>query len=247
MARKPKQKVQEEESGEGAPLWIISFADMMSLLMAFFVMLSTFSSFGPAETAKLHKAVRAALMSDFLGGWYRSQPRGAVGPQAIAAGQLEKGSEKPTLEETAGGGLMAETEPLDFRTRKIFVVESKSMFWAAGTTLSANGRAFLDDLAAFVGSVPDRIIVSETGPANQAAEGGGQRTEGGSPDPPSAIRNPQSEELGLLRAVVVVRYLTARGIPEDRFSIAPAGMRPDQGRDADRMLEIALLDESAYK
>jgi hypothetical protein len=38
------KKAQPEESGEKAPLWIISFADMISLLMAFFVMLQTLAS-----------------------------------------------------------------------------------------------------------------------------------------------------------------------------------------------------------
>jgi flagellar motor protein MotB len=38
---KKKAQAPQEEQGEKAPLWIISFADMISLLMAFFVMLLT--------------------------------------------------------------------------------------------------------------------------------------------------------------------------------------------------------------
>jgi len=49
MGRKKPAAVQEEQ-GECAPLWIISFADMISLLMAFFVMLLTMST---AQSGKL--------------------------------------------------------------------------------------------------------------------------------------------------------------------------------------------------
>jgi hypothetical protein len=222
MAHKKHEPPQEEESVEGAPLWIISFADMMSLLMAFFVMLSTFSSFGPAETAKLHKAVRATLMPDYYGGWFRTQPRGAMGPQSLAAGQLSKSSEKPTLEEGPGTGLLAESRPDDFRTRKIFAIESKEIFWATGVTLSTNGRDYLDNLVALAGNLPDRLVISESGRGD---------------DP----------ELGLRRAVVVVRYLADRGIAKDRCSIGVAGMRPQEEASTERTLEIVLLDESAYK
>jgi hypothetical protein len=217
-----KQKPQQEESGEGAPLWIISFADMISLLMAFFVMLTTFSGFGPGETAKLQKVGIATLAPNYYGGWYKFQPKEAVGPQTIAAGQIEKGSEKPTLEETQGSGLMAETEPVDFRTHKIILIKSKKMFWATGTTLSKDGRDFLNTMALFAGKMPERIVVSENGP-------------GGDP------------QLGLLRAISAVKYLNSKGIPKDRCSISMIGMVLDRNSDTERMFEIALLDETAYK
>jgi flagellar motor protein MotB len=217
-----QKQQQEEESGEGAPLWIISFADMISLLMAFFVMLSTFSGFGPGETAKLQRVTKAALAPNYYGHWFKYPPRATMGPQMTAAGQPEKGSEKPTLEKATGKGLLAETKPEDFRTRKIFLIESKKIFWAAGTTLSKDGRDFLNILASFANTLPDRIVINENGP-------GGDR------------------ELGILRAIVVVKYLNSCGVSKNRFSIAAKGMLPEENLKTERMLEITLLDESTYK
>jgi outer membrane protein OmpA-like peptidoglycan-associated protein len=220
MAAKPKK--QEEESGEGAPLWIISFADMISLLMAFFVMLTTFSGMGAAGSEELNRAAKVALSANYYGGWYRTPRFSSMTHHMRAAGQAEKGSEKPTLEESQGTGMLAETQPPGFGNRKIFLIESQNVFWGSGTTLSKEGREFLDLFASFVNMMPERIAVSENGPGADA-------------------------ELGINRAIVVTNYLSSKGISKDRFSIGIRGMLPDGTSSAERMLEIALLDESAYK
>jgi chemotaxis protein MotB len=240
MAHGKQKPKQEEEGGEGAPLWIISFADMMSLLMAFFVMLSTFSGFGPSEAEKLQKAVKATLAAQY-GGWHRQMSRTAVGSQTPAAGQPAKGSEKPTLQDTEGKGLLKETEAGDFRKRKIFLVESKTVFWGVGNTLSSSGRDFLDNLASFVAKMPDRLVISESGPGSAGTAPRGRPGE-------RQARGPApTAELGLRRATVVLNYLASRGISRDRCSIAVRGMSPDRSVETQRMLEIALLSASVYQ
>ena len=42
MAKKKKQ--QEDEAPPGAPEWIVTFSDMISLLVTFFILLMTFST-----------------------------------------------------------------------------------------------------------------------------------------------------------------------------------------------------------
>jgi outer membrane protein OmpA-like peptidoglycan-associated protein len=249
---KPKQ---EEEGGEGAPLWIISFADMMSLLMAFFVMLSTFSGFGPNEAEKLQRAVKATLAPNYYGGWRSQDMRTAVGAQAPAAGQAGKGSEKPTLQETQGSGLLKETQAGEFRKRKVFLIESNTVFWGAGTVLSPGGRDFLDTLASFAAQVPGRIVISENGPTDLGTEGEGQspddeepkREDGGRGTEDSDILQAPPADLGLRRAATALNYLTTRGISKDRCSLGVRGMSPDQEFEKERMLEIVLLDTSVYQ
>ncbi len=65
MAKREKKKSGgEEESGESAPLWIISFADLVLLLMSFFVILSVGNTGDTAmdpEFAKLVAGIKKAF------------------------------------------------------------------------------------------------------------------------------------------------------------------------------------------
>ena len=222
MAEKPKQ--QEEEQGESAPIWIISFADMISLLMAFFVMLTTFASFGPAESAEIVGVAKMALLPNY--GWFSSHPKTAMEPKKKAVAQAEQkaeqGSEKPTLEQSSDGTGLSETVPKDFRSYKVFLLESRIAFWANGTILSREGRNFINTLASFVSKVPSRIIISESGTDNKI-------------------------DFGITRSIVVMKYLVDKGISADYCNISTEGMSPTETFKGERMLEIVLLDESAVK
>ncbi len=214
MAGKPKPP--EEEGGESAPLWIISFADMISLLMAFFVMLTTFSGFGPKESAKLRKVINAALAPDYYGGWFKNPSHGRMGHQMVAAGQNERGSEKPTLEEATGSGGLAETAN-DFRSRKVFLMESEKAFWGNGTTITTEGREFLNCLALLLAKTPGRLAISEVGPGNNT-------------------------DTGILRAMAVVEYLCGQGVPKNRCGIGTSSITPGTNLNNTRILEITLLE-----
>lgn len=214
MAGKPKPP---EDEGEGAPLWMISFADMASLLMAFFVMLTTFSSFGPKEAIKLRQVIDSTLASNLYGGWHKAQQLGQMGHQMVASGQGEKGSEKPTLEEITGPGGLIETQTKDFRSQKVFIIESEKAFWGSGIAFSAEGREFLDSLALLLTKVTGRIAVSEVGPENNA-------------------------DTGINRAIAVIEYICSKGVQKNRCSVGTRATIPETNYKTARILEVTLIE-----
>jgi len=217
---KPKQQ-EEEGGGEGAPLWIISFADMVSLLMAFFVMLSTFASYGEGEKAKLKCIGRA--MAHYVGfGWYPFPFKSAMGPPPPAASEAEHGSERPTLEGTSDGKFLTQTGPKDFRSKRVFLIESSKVFISDRTVLSGAGREYLDSVAIFVSKTPTRLVIIEAGPS-------------------------EKNELGTDRAIAAMNYLGNKGLPKEWCNIGIKGTLPEKVFKAERMLEITLLEEGVYK
>jgi flagellar motor protein MotB len=219
-----KEKVQQEEEsgGEGAPLWMISFADMMSLLMAFFLMLTTFSSFGPKEENQLRTAVLVALAPyGGLFGYGVFESSGddmSRGPNPTGAST--ENSEKRTFDLTdltkKKGGLRPTNAP-DFRTHKVFTTESRQMYWSTGTSLSTQGRAFLDLVAAYAARIHGPLVVSESGPT--------------------------TDDLGLQRAIAAVRYLIDRGVPEDSINVAPSALETVTDNDH-RRFQVTFMAEA---
>jgi flagellar motor protein MotB len=215
-----KEKPPEEEGGEGAPLWIVSFADMAALLMAFFVMLTTFASFDKESAQELRDIGTRIINS---GGWnYRDNYKALLAQQsATNIDETKKGSEKPTADSKASGKTMKNTFDKDFRNHRVFVIESSTVFWSKGSALTSQGRHFLKTLAAFAKKVPGRIVISEYGP--------------------------DDSQLGLQRAWSAAECLMDAGIAPDLCNISAQTTLVKQTTPKERMFEITLLDQSIYK
>jgi hypothetical protein len=155
--------------------------------------------------------------------------------QIIRTADHDAGSEKPTLTTGVGEDLKEETEPEDFRSRKVFLVSSKRIFWGKGKVISLQGRRTLAAIASYLKEAPNRIVISESAPDVTDS----------------------SKDSGLPRAWAVLDYLTTKkGLDKRWFSVSasdtvyrekPAGNERSRSEtEAERVLEIVLLERSIY-
>ena len=226
-------KKAEPDEAPGAPEWMVTFSDCMTLLLTFFVLLLSFSSFDEKVFWKLKASFSMALPGI-------SQPdeknKDAVLPteQIEETRELVEGSEKPTLIKGLEDNLKEDT-PADFRRRKVFSISSERIFWGKGTLISAEGRRIMTKMASFLKEVPTRVVVNENGLASE---------EG-------------AEQLGLSRAWAVMEYLTTEhNLNKKWFSISAAstlaqgslrsGEPARASTEPERIVEIVLLERSIY-
>ncbi|MGB2865509.1 MAG: flagellar motor protein MotB [Sedimentisphaerales bacterium] len=232
MAREKKQAAVDDEPG--APEWMVTFSDCMTLLLTFFVLLLSFSSFDNRVFRSLKVGYSTALTTISP---VRRSDRDALLylPPVRHIAELRKGSEKPTSAQELQDGLMKETGLVDLRGGMAFLISSKKLFWGKGTALSPGGRQIMETMASFLRGVPSRVVVSENGLADDMS----------------------SEYFGLPRSWVVMEYFTTQqNLDWERFSISDAsilaqesltGSEPGLGRpEPERRVEIVLLERSLY-
>jgi chemotaxis protein MotB len=226
-----KKKVEPEEQSDGAPEWMVTFSDCMTLLLTFFVLLLSFSSFDYKIFWRLKVIYCEALANTSPSPKSDSDSFKHLAPIKYLK-QPDRGSEKPTLKRIDQDGLLEETEePEDFQNRKVFIVSSKKMFWGKGAAISSEGRDIMSTMASFLKQVPNRVVISESGPSDE-----------------------YSVQFGLQRAWAVLEYLTeVKGLEKKRFSISAASTIPKDGLNKgqvvaglERTIEIVLLERSIY-
>lgn len=206
-----------EEKPPGAPDWMVTFADLMSLLLTFFVLLLSFSNMEIVKFRTMAGSVRNALglkseiaLSDVPTGEkllpYKSPKEGTGETEDT---HKDKAS-KRVVSQRAISKLRAMLEENDATaegvvkaTERGVVLELRGdlVFDSGKTELKAEALPVLGALAEFIRTVPGQVEV-----------------QGHTDNVP--IKNsvfPSNWELSAGRAAKTVRFLTGRGVSPSRF------------------------------
>jgi len=228
------EKNTQSDDTQSAPEWMVTFSDCMTLLLTFFVLLLSFSSFDDKVFRKMETALAEALPGVGMS-MMKDKDAFLTIRQIQYKKDLQKGSEKPTLNGNIEANPKEDISLLPFQNRKVFLIPSEKVFWGRGSFISSRGREILSDVASLLKTVPNRIAVSENNQTNDR----------------------KSIELGLYRAWAVTKYLTEQQhLDKNRFSVSAASTVPQQNLSSDRarplrsvsrrMLEIVILERSIY-
>jgi chemotaxis protein MotB len=225
----------ESDDAPGAPEWMVTFSDCMTLLLTFFVLLLSFSSFDDQGVFRQLKVIYSKAFTSIFPMTQLDRDSLLYLSPVKYIQSLDQGSETSTLEQGSKDGLLKETKIINLTTGVAFLISSKKVFWAKGSAFSPEGYRIMDTMAPFLRESSSRIVISENGPVNDQT----------------------SENFGLPRAWAVMEYLTKeQNLDSDRFSISAEGTlakeslgngRPGPGlSETERTVEIVLLRRSIY-
>lgn len=235
-----RRKGAHGEGGHGnAERWLLSYADMITLLMAFFIMLYSMSILNLNKFREVAISIRSGF-----GGMVEGQGKSVLGssgqfsirpspvpgdtagvpPEAVA--KLTKFVQKMKLEKSV-------KLRMDERGLVITLVTDKIVFERGRSYLSPEAALIIDGLAESLKDIPNFL-----------------RVEGHTCDlRVSSSKYPSNWELSTTRATTVVRHLIEKnGIPAHRLSAAGyADSKPlvpnnsEKNRSLNRRVDIVVL------
>ncbi len=204
-----RRENRSEDGGVGAPEWMLTYSDCMTLLLTFFVLLISFSSFDEKVYRKVESAFTEGLSSIAVRP-VRDNLALESRPEIVHEQELVEGSEQPTVKGKYEANPNQSLDFLDFQNQKVFLLRSNRVFLGRGTRLSRQGAQLLSDIAVLLEATGDRIVVSEHGLQDSGPD---------AQSPPEDRGN-----LGLRRAWYVTNFLAVRhGLEKTRFSISSEG------------------------
>jgi len=229
------KRKKSEEDKENLERWLLTYADLITLLLAFFVMLYVFSK----QDTRKYDAMTMQLKAIFSGGAGVVVEGGRTGSQTIEAStlgpseiEIRRELETQLKPEGQDNSISVITDERGIVIR----IMDRALYDTGKADLKDKARVTLDKVAPIIKSLPNEI-----------------RIEGHTDNVPISTYEFKSNwELSVRRATEVVRYLIEKGgISPKRISAAGYGeYRPVAANDTDanralnRRIEIIVLNGS---
>ncbi len=220
-AKKPRPK----DDTPGAPAWMVTFSDCMTLLLTFFVLLLCFSSFDEESRGHLD-----GIYDEILGETIADNPNKEASLIVLRTKLVDRtklGAEKPDKDFPEGdlNPLSHDTliDPDLYADWKAFYIPSEWMFVGNSGAPTRRGQGMLDQISAMMLQVPGRAIVAYR-PGRMA---------------------PGLTEQAPSRSLAIMRYLMEAGdIPAQRIGLATGDIQvPSRFRNQDTV-KIVLMNST---
>jgi len=249
MARRKRVQAANHER------WLVSYADFITLLFAFFVVMFANSQVDRERVARVAESVKGAMeqgslrivMNGFLGRSSQVKPteKGlANAPGEVAGKSAQQAADLlPSLESLSKqfAGEIAEGKMLVTLTQRGLVVSMNeaAFFPPAEDTINPSTYSMVEKLAATVKSLPNQV-----------------RMEGHTDATPiRSARFRSNWELSAARAIALMELMTSRfGVPREKVAIAgyadTAPVAPNdtaEGRSRNRRVDIVILNRDGMK
>ena len=227
MAKKCKNIIIKQ----GLDDWVMTYGDMMSLLLTFFVLIVSFSSM---QETKFNQA--AASLADAFG--VMSSPESVIEFNTPIVPNHSPSEDAEVLYEVRSVEKLLLDEGLEDQVSVkvtdegvLFSINAPFMFGSGGAELKNEPKSVLDKLAGFFTKYPYKVKVQ--GHTDSV--------------PINSNKFPSNWELSASRAVSVARYFQGKGIPPEQIEATGFGEhRPiadnatAEGRSKNRRVEIFL-------
>jgi chemotaxis protein MotB len=223
----------------GAPAWMATFADMMSLLLTFFVLLLSFAEMDIVKFRDAMGSINQALgfMPSGRGMFqHTSSPAPFEDPMATSVSKSANDEIMEALKELiAKNGLKEDVEVEDSDRGVILRVRGRMFFNAGSADLKYESQPVLEKIADLMKKFPSKVSI-----------------EGHTDNiPMSAGKYSSNWEISTARAYAALRFLQERGkIDAARINIAGFGdthpLAPNdipEGRNKNRRVEFVFYEQ----
>ncbi|KGX89396.1 flagellar motor protein MotS [Pontibacillus halophilus JSM 076056 = DSM 19796] len=253
MKRNRKQK----KVDKGAPKWMVTYSDMMTLILVFFILLFSMSQIDLVKFQAIADSFESRGIFDFYPSIVEFEQPSEKQNQELnvndvnqyeiqgqnnqdndeLGGQSEEKLDELVLEVQAFLERNDMTDSITTnRTERgvVLILEEQVLFESGQASIIAEGEPFLNKVAVLLSEIPHHVKI-----------------EGHTDDRPiSTYRYPSNWELSAARASSVIRYLTTEyPVDPSRFSAVGYGdTRPRVSNDTEnnlrtnRRVEIVILD-----